>query len=434
VTPPSRPFRWVRMRGVGGRTLGWSRVLLRLSDREFKAGGQDGASRDWPISYADLAPYYDEVEAFLGVHGNSDHLENVPDGVYRPAIDLTPAELHLKRTIEKKWPGRRLVSTRGVLDDESGRGGSSASTTLPAALATGRTQLVTDAFVRCVTVDPVSGRAGGVTVVDRHRRRETAVKARLVALCASTIETTRILLNSRGPGHPHGLGSSSGLLGLGLMDHTATFTRGLLPVPRSIPRRLPSGGPHGFMIPRFRNLSRRDGAGFVRGYGIQGTAQRAFFGEPLAPLGWASFRMTALGETLPRRENRVTLDPTVRDAFGIPVARIDYSWTENEKRMVEDARRAMHEMVRAAGGVVLSETKSLSVPGQAVHEVGTAPMGADPRSSVVDRFNRCWDSPNVLVLDGAAWPTCGWQNPTLTMMALAVRACHHAVRALRAGH
>jgi choline dehydrogenase-like flavoprotein len=143
--------------------------------------------------------------------------------------------------------------------------------------------------------------------------------------------------------------------------------------------------------------------------------------------------MTALGESLPRRDNRVTLDPAVRDAFGIPVVRIDYGWTENEERMVEDARRTMREMVRAAGGIVLSETKGLSVPGQAVHEVGTAPMGADPRSSVVDPFNRCWDAPNVLVLDGAAWPTCGWQNPTLTMMALAVRASRHAVPTLRHG-
>ena len=141
--------------------------------------------------------------------------------------------------------------------------------------------------------------------------------------------------------------------------------------------------------------------------------------------------MTALGETLPRRENRVTLDPAVRDAFGTPVARIEFGWTDNEKYMVEDARRTMREMVRAAGGVVFSETKGMSVPGQAVHEVGTAPMGADPRSSVVDPFNRCWDAPNVLVLDGAAWPTCGWQNPTLTMMALTVRACHQAIHTLR---
>jgi choline dehydrogenase-like flavoprotein len=308
------------------------------------------------------------------------------------------------------------------------------STTIPAALATGRAHLVTGAFVRCVTVDPLSGRVRGVTVVDRLSRRETDVKARLVALCASTIETTRILLNSRGPRHPHGLGNSSGILGLGLMDHTATSARGLLPAPCSIPRQLPSSGPHGFIIPRFRNLDRRDGDGFVRGYGIQGTAQRAFFGEPLTPLGWATFRMTALGETLPRRQNRVTLDPTVCDAFGIPVARIEYGWTENEEHMVEDARRTMREMVRAAGGVVLSETKGVSVPGQAVHEVGTAPMGADPRSSVVDPFNRCWDAPNVLVLDGAAWPTCGWQNPTLTMMALALRACRHAIPSLRHGH
>ena len=430
VTLPARPFRWVRMRGIGGRTLGWSRVLLRLSDREFKAGRRDGASPDWPISYADLAPHYEEVEAFLGVHGNADGLEQLPDGVYRPAIELTPAELRLKATIEKGWPGRRLVAARGVLDDGNGRGGSSASTTLPAALATGRTHVVTDAFVRCVTIDEASGRVRGVTMVDRRTRRDTEVRARLVALCASTIETTRILLNSRGPRHPQGLGNSSGRLGLGLMDHTATFIRGLLPAPRRIAR-APSGGPHGFIIPRFRNLDSRDGDGFVRGYGVQGTAQRAAFGEPFAPFGWVSFRMTALGETLPRRENRVTLDPAVRDAFGIPVARIEYGWTDNETHMVEDARRTMREMVRAAGGVVLSETKGMSVPGQAVHEVGTAPMGADAGSSVVDPFNRCWDAPNVLVLDGAAWPTCGWQNPTLTMMALTVRACRQAVHALR---
>jgi len=432
-TPPAYPFRWVRMRGVGGRTLGWSRILLRFSDREFKAGREDGASPDWPISYAELAPYYDEVEEFLGVHGNCDGVENMPDGVYRPAIELTPAELRLKTAIETGWPGRRLVPGRGVLDDGHGRGGSSASTTLPAAVATGRAQLVTDAFVRRVAFDPVSGRVRGVAVVDRGRRLDVEVKARFVALCASTIETTRILLNSRGPHHPHGLGNSSGLLGLGLMDHTATFTRGLLPTPRWIPHQTLSGGPHGFIIPRFRNVGRDDGNGFVRGYGIQGSAQRAFFGEPLARLGWASFRMTALGETLPHRSNRVTLDPTLRDAFGEPVARIEYSWTANELRMVADARRTMREMVRAAGGLILSQTRDVSLPGQAVHEVGTAPMGLDRRSSIVDPFNRCWDASNVLVLDGAAWPTGGWQNPTLTMMAVAVRACRHAIPAARNG-
>jgi len=431
VTPREHPFRWVRMRGVGGRTLGWSRVLLRMSDREFKAGRDDGASCDWPISYAELAPYYDEVETCLGLYGNADHIENLPDGVFLPAFGLTPAELRLKSVLEGRWPGRRLIAGRGVLDDGKGRGGSSVATTLAAALATGRVELRTDAFVRSLSVDPASGRVKGVSMVDRRSKTSADVRAQVIALCASTIETTRILLNSRGPHYPGGVGNSSDMLGRGLMDHTATFARGVLPTGRRVAGRLPSGGAHGFIVPRFRNVERLDGNGFVRGYGIQGSAQRARFGEPLARLGWATFRMTALGETLPRNENRVTLDPMVCDAFGVPVVRIEYAWTENERRMVADARRTIREMVRAAGGVVLSESKAISVPGQAVHEVGTARMGTDSRSSVVDPFNRCWDAPNVLVLDGAAWPTSGWQNPTLTMMALTVRACRHAIASVR---
>ena len=418
TTPEDKPFVWLRSRQVGGRMVAKThgRQLYRLSDHDFKAASRDGFGQDWPIDHAGLASYYDRVERWVGVRGTVANLPHLPDSVYQPPQPLSGAEEQLKTAIEAHWSDRHVIPGRTAPPPS----------TVPAAQKTGRLTLRSNAIAHHVIVDPQTGRAKGVAVVDRYSRRSYEVFAKVVVLCASTIESTRLLLNSATPQHPNGLGNSSGVLGHYLMDHVNSVNiAGIVPQPEQFAPGLPAGG---FYIPQFRNLHDRH-PDFLRGYGIQGSAAR----ELPEHADRVTFGMRAFGEMLPRFENCVTLNPDRQDAWGIPVAHISCAFSDNEYAMAQDKLQTLQEMAEAAGFVVESASHTLAPPGMAFHETGTARMGADPKTSVLNSFNQSWDVKNLFVTDGSCFVSQGCQNPTLTIMALTVRACDYILDQFRRG-
>jgi choline dehydrogenase-like flavoprotein len=449
-TPEGMPFRWIRARRVGGRTLTWDAVTPRLSDFEFKPASHDGMSPDWPISHADLAPHYSAIERLLGVHGSREGLVQLPDGEFSGVRPMTPGETVFKERLERQFPERRLIISRGIHAERSPRKGeqhsriSSTATTLAEAAKTGRLTLRTNAVVRRVIVEADGSRATGVELIDARTKRSEEVRARMVFLCASTIETVRILMSSTCREHPQGIGAASGVLGHYLMDHSAGSIYFHMPDVRDDGTDYGFSGSDSIMIPRYRNLGEKRES-YCRGFGVWGGIQRlpvpSFLRRQRAiALGF----LCARSETLPHFDNRVELDPALCDAWGIPAAHIVCEWKEHDLALAQAARRETQEMVEAAGGKIGTVTDlfhtpfvtgfirrmqkewTLSTPGVFVHEVGGARMGSDPKSSVVDPTCACWDVKNVFVTDGACWPTSGWQNPTLTEMAITARACSFA--------
>jgi choline dehydrogenase-like flavoprotein len=456
-TPPDKPFRWIRSRRVGGRSLVWDAVTPRFSDFDFKAASRDGFGPDWPIGHADLAPHYSELELFLGVHGSREGLPQLPDGEFRDPRPMTPAERIFKERVERVFPERRVIISRGLFARRPPERGealsliSSPATTLRAAGETGRLTLRSGAVVARVLVDPDGRRAGGVEFVDAATGRTEGARARLVFLCASTLESVRILLNSRSAAHPEGIGASSGVLGRHVMDHSAGNVFFYLP---DVPD---TGGPFelrgsdSIMIPRYQNLgSAREP--YLRGFGLWGGIQRLPVPNFLRRHKEVAFGfLCARSETLPHRDNRIEIDPNLRDAWGIPAGHIICEWKDEDLTLARAACAAAREIVEAGGGRCAEVTElfhtpfitshirkmqkqwTLTTPGMFVHEVGGARMGTDPRSSVLDPSCRSWEVRNLYVTDGACWPTSGWQNPTLTEMAITTRACELAVEELRRG-
>jgi choline dehydrogenase-like flavoprotein len=428
-----RPYTWIRGRQVGGRSVLWGGVTLRWSEYELRPLDVDNAPT-WPITYADLAPHYDIVEDFLKVQGRRDGLRQLPDGRFEAPPSMTPAEERFKRAVEKGWPERTVIAGRGIpLDrpstaewDSQWPPKTNLGTTLHRALATGRTTIRADSIVSHLVMDPGQGRALGVAGIDRRTKERFALFGRVLVLCASTIESIRILLNSRGPGWTRGVGNSSGFLGRGLTDHMVVWASGIVPAAAACADAPPFGGPHGILVPRFRNVE-APSASFAGGYGIWGGLQRRAPGVAAAN----TWFLNAILEVLPRDTNVVEIDPALRDAWDIPVPAISFQYSENEARMQRDAQEALMEMACAAGLKVCAGGSTM--PGEYVHELGGARMGSDPATSVLTRFNQCWDAPNVFVVDGACFPTAGWQNPALTMMALTVRACAQIARMLGSG-
>ena len=448
-TPPERPFVWIRSRQLGGRTLLWGGVSLRLSDFELAAAERDGCGPSWPLRYRDLAPHYDRVERFLRIYGTREGLPQLPDGRFVGARPLTRAERRLGDRIEAAWPDRRLIPSRGLALERPGgaEGWSSVATSLQAAWATGRLRVRTGAAVSHLIPGGRAGAAGGVLFIDTATGAAQAARAGLIVLCASTIETVRILLTTRQE-HPRLPVSDSDCLGGYLMDHVILGTMVEIDgVPYDRPA--PFTGADSFLVPRFQNLLSAGAEPYLRGFGMRGVIQRSGFagrrGRPAR--GW----VIAQGEMLARRDNRVTLDGE-RGGDGLPGVRISCAWGGNERTMHRAMGVAVDEMVRAGGGRTVRMFGALAglpglpglparlerswlepPPGTWVHEVGGARMGSDPRASVVDARNRCWGMPNVLVTDGACWPTSGWQHPTLTIMVLTGRACRLAAADLRRG-
>jgi choline dehydrogenase-like flavoprotein len=468
TTPDQKPFDWIRGRHVGGRSVMWGRQVYRLSDYDLKAASRDGFGEDWPISYKDLAPYYDKVDEFIGVSGSVENLPQLPDGKFLPAMKLTCGEWSLKKAVESRWKDRRVMIGRAAIltRKHNGRAAchwcghcdrgcttssyfSSPGSTLPAAAKTGRLTLRPNSVASHIIVDTKTGKASGVACIDQVTGKAFEVFGRVVVLCASTIESTRLLLNSATAQHPEGLGNSSGVLGRYLMDHTYSVSvGGVVPSVANYPYNYDDSRANGIYIPRFQNISDRDPK-FIRGYGIQGAVQRGMmpttirsmpgFGSEFKKMvrdakAPAPFWMAAFGEMLPQADNRVTINREVKDAWGIPVAHIDCKHSDNERQMARHQVEALKEMATAAGFEIHFANPFLSAPGLCIHEIGTARMGSDPRKSVLNKFNQSWDVKNVFVTDGASFVSSGCQNPTLTMMAITARACDYIVDEARRGN
>jgi choline dehydrogenase-like flavoprotein len=422
-------FIWIRGRQVGGRSLTWGGVCLRFSANELSPGGERSPHGGWPITYAELEPYYAYVEDYMQVRGATDSVATLPGGAFRPATELSSAEQQFKNHVESRWSGRHVLKCRGVdaasphpCGDVRWPPTTMQHRVLPAANATGRLSLHSGLVVSQLLTNRSGDRVIGASCVKRHVGERVELYGRAIALCASTIETVRILLNSGCAAAPRGLGNSSGCLGHYLLEHAATVMVGRIPG-RTFGEGLPTGGAEGIVVPRFRNCG-EPATDFIGGYGLWGSMGRTSWPDN----GDALWALSAMLEVLPRTTNRIRVQSNVLDRWGIPVPRIDFGYSDNEVRMRADAETSIREMVESLGWSV--EERVQMLPGQFVHELGGARMGENPINSVVNRSNQCWDTPNLFVLDGACFPTSGWQNPTLTIMALAVRACSVIVNAI----
>lgn len=462
--PAEKPFMWIRGRQVGGKTFCWARESYRYSDNEFKAASRDGYGEDWPISYKELEPYYDQVESFIGVSGSREGLPQFPDGQFLPPMALSCGAAQARKVVGHKFGWRVMPDRVAVLTvphrgrpachycDECQRGCftasyfNSPSVTLPAAARTGKLTLVSDAVVSHVLMNR-HGQAEGVHYIDRGTHQHREAYGRVVVLAAAALESTRILLNSRSPLFPQGVGNQEGVLGHYLMDHfTVEGAGGMMPSLRSS-KREPVGRPCGFIIPKYVNVGINRNSNFLRGYRFDGDGSQELYGHAflLPEFGdeWRKqvredipyyFGIEAQGECLPRKENFVTLDPHETDAWGIPVLHIVSSYGENEN--------AMAKAMRADISAVLEEMKlseitppgeQLSVFGKNIHECGTARMGNDARTSVVDRNCKVHGVRNLFVSDGAVFVTQGCYEPTLTIMAISARVGEHIADAARRG-
>jgi len=456
TTPLGAPYLWIRGRQLGGRLHLYGRVLLRMTDLDFKAASRDGHGVDWPISYEDLAPFYDKVEEFLGVYGNADNIPNLPDGKYVKEPKLTSAERTFKAAITSKWPDRRVISWRYAAPNLK-------RVPLPilAALRTGRLTVRTNAVARRIVTDQITGKATAIEFVDGTTRRRESAAASVFVLCASTIESVRLMLNSASPKHPAGLGNSSRLLGRYFMDQCPSQIYGTVPgvtnweLDESAvrdPFYAPAGGVY---IPRFQNLDPATTSQYKRGFAFQGA-----IGRGVVPQGHpAIFGLMGFGEMLPYFDNCIALNARRQDFWGIPVAHITCRLKENERELLRAQARSILEMVDSCGFKVIfsgstlgldnkkdafrdadtlsrlffraSFKKSLTV-GAAIHECGGARMGNTPEESVLNRFNQCWDAQNVFVTDGSCFPSSGTVGPALTIMAITCRACEFIARSYNA--
>lgn len=453
TTPKDAPFLWIRGRQLGGRLHTFGRMLVRWSDHDFKAASRDGFGIDWPISYADLAPHYAHVERFLGLYGREEHLDNLPDSEFVGRAFLTAAEERFKQSMQARWPGRTATTWR-YMPPNARR----IPQPILAARETGRLTTRTGAIVRRVLTDPSSGRATGVEFVDRTSGSAEEAHADVVVLAASPIETVRLMLNSTSGKHPKGLGNGSGVLGRYFMDHVPNLIMGRVPwkhgweADTTVAADPFYGVSGGVYVPRYENLAARTQAGFARGFAFQGTIGRTFMDSDQP----ARFSFGGFGEMLPHADNRVSLDPSRKDAWGVPLPHIRCAMSANETAMLAEQMRSIREMVEAAGMQVefagsslrLEEDGAGAFPeadpisrwifrrkfkgtmamGSAIHECGGARMGADPANSVVNLHNQCWDAPNVFVTDASCFASSGCAGTTLTIMALNVRASDFIAR------
>jgi len=462
-----KPFNWIRGYQLGGRSLTWGRQCYRYSDLDFEAPSKDGHGIGWPIRYKDLESWYTYVENFVGVSGQKEGLPQLPDGDFLPPMELNCVEQHMAEQLKKNYSDRRLIIGR-VANLTSGwksRGPcqfrnlcargcpfsgyfSSNAATLPVAEATGNLTIVTDTIVVEILFDEKSNRASGVRVIDANTKKVTEYYAKIIFLNASTIATAAILLNSKSSRFPDGLGNSSGQIGLNLMDHF-TGTGAIAEFDGFKDQYYYGRRPVGFYIPRFRNISEATTQKkYIRGFGIQGMGERASWGEQgasiagfgkdfkaqlLKPGPWKIW-MGGWGETLPYASNKITLDNEKKDQWGIPLIKIDYEYHENEKAMRKDILASIEDMFKVAGFRNINSYSRLQPGGSAVHEMGTARMGHDPKTSVLNAFNQMHDAKNVFITDGSCMTSSGTANPSLTYMALTARACDYAVSELKKGN
>ena len=432
---PANPYNWVRVRLFGGRSLFWSRQSFRLSDYELKAKSHDGFGEDWPIDHAELAPFYSRVEEIFRVTGALDGPPQMPDGNF--ILDDDPWSESMQRFMTAAKPrGIPVCKQRRA----TGRDGlaSSVNLLLPDAERTGKLTSIENAVVREITTDKNTGQPNGCIFIDRLSHREMSVKARVVVLAAGTLESTRLLLNC-------GLANSSGVMGHYLCDQI--YGAGLVcSVPEARGGRADKnlmGG--GAIIPRFRNISTKS-AKFLRGYALNvtsttgplGASSFAAYGEELDrkmdEYAGSGFHMTIMGEVLARYENHVRINKQKTDAWGIPVLHVETKYTDNEFNMAADAVDTMSEVAESAGFEVLVKNKVPNPPGYSIHEVGTCRMGNDPKKSVLNRWSQSHDHKNLWLVDGAGFVSSGWQNPTMTILALSMRASKHLLEEMKKGN
>lgn len=468
-----KPFNWIRADVVGGRSLLWGRQTYRLSEQDFNANEVDGVEIPWPVTYDEIAPWYSYVEKFVGISGQAEGLKQLPDSEFLPPMEMFALEKTVKERLSEKAPDITMTIGRVAILTENhnnraachycgpchrgcstGSYFSSQSSTLPAARATGKLTLRANSVVEKLVYDDESGKVSEVHVIDAKTMERHKFKAKVFFLCASTIGSTQILLNSKSEKFPNGLANSSGVLGKYLMDHY-----------------LESGGmglflddmdsyhygnrPNGIYIPRFRNLEDdKDGdADFIRGYGYQGQAIRSNWSAGFNKKGFgaelkddlrkpSSANLFALGgflECLPSESNQVTVDSSKLDRFGIPQVSIEFNWSENELNMARDMKSQAERILKAAGAVYVPSTEGTLLDGKAIggmgiHEMGTARMGDDPKTSVLNKHNQAHDVPNLFVTDGSFMTSSSCVNPSLTYMAFTARACDYAVKELNAGN
>jgi choline dehydrogenase-like flavoprotein len=444
-TPLGSPYLWIRGRVLGGRLNTYGRVLQRMSDVDFKAASRDGHGADWPISYADLEPWYDRVEEFVGVYGNKDGLAHPPDGKYLGPAMLTDVEEDFRDKVAERWPERKVIAWRYAAPN-LGR----VPVGIAAARQTGRLTTRTDAVVARITIDERTGLADGAVFIDRLTKREHRVFADVVVLCASAIESTRLMLNSACHRHPNGLGNSNGLLGRYFMDQTISLAFCSVPqfpgyakadtLPPADPFYPPTGG---ILIPRYENMEAEPERDYLRGISFQGAGGRF----PVPDASPTSFGLGGVGEMLPDYANRISLNSKRADKWGVPIAHIRCQLGDNDRILISRHVKALREMTRQAGyqinfiGSVLGLDSKTVWPdysplqrfifrrvigmsltmGAAIHECGGARMGSDPGMSVVNGVNQAWDVPNLFVTDGASFVSNSTVGPALTIMALSAR-------------
>lgn len=458
-----KPFTWWRSYRMGGRSILWGRQSYRLSPMDFEANEKEGIAVPWPIGYADLAPWYDHVEKFAGISGSTENLAHLPDGHFLPPMELNCVEKDVAERLKKQYkdqrhliigrtanltaaiPGRTKCQFRNRCWEGCPFGGyfSTQSSTLPAAMKTGNLTVRPYSLVTQVLYDQDKKKAKGVEVLDTETNKTHEYHSKIVFLCASTLNTAWILFNSATSVWPGGLGSSSGELGHNVMDHH--YNIGAQGTIEGYEDQYVFGRrANGFYIPRFVNLSGDKKRDYLRGFGYQGSASREGWGREIAELnmggnfkdaltepGQWTIGATAFGEILPYHENRISLDKNKKDKWGLPVLSMDAELKENELKMRKDMQEEMKQMFDAVGVKNVSTWDGGHALGHGIHEMGTARMGRDPKTSVLNKWNQVWDCLNVFVTDGACMTSSACQNPSLTYMALTARAADYAVTELK---
>ncbi len=464
----TKPFDWLRGYHVGGRSLMWARQSYRLSPMDFESNAREGVAIPWPVSYEEMAPWYDKVETFAGISGSIESLPQLPDGKFLPPHDLNCVEVEFKQRIAEKLDRKLIIGrcanlTAPLTHNESPQRGtcqarnlcirgcpygayfSSVTATLPSAERTGNMTLLADQIVHEVIYDNAKGKATGVRVIDANTGKQTDYFAKVIFLNASALGSAYIMLNSTSSRFPNGFGNDSGELGHNIMDHNKPGNSNAM-VEGHLDEAYTGRRPNGFYIPRYRNVG-KDRRDYLRGFGYQGRASRSNYsrfndspliGEELKkavqqPGPW-TIGMTAFGEILPYHENHMKLDRDTKDKHGLPLMVIDAVVRENERKMEMDMKNDAAEMLEAAGYKNVTVRSDSYNVGNSIHEMGTARMGADPKKSVLNKFNQVHACKNVFVTDGSFMVSSGCQNPSLSYMAFTARAANHAVEELKKGN
>jgi choline dehydrogenase-like flavoprotein len=451
----TKRFDWIRGDTVGGRSLLWARACYRWSDFDFEANLRDGIAIDWPIRYKEIAPWYNYVERFIGVSGSSENLPVLPDGIFQPAFEMNEVEKFFKTQIEKTYSDRKVIMgrTANLTKPVKGRGHcmardlchrgcpygayfSTNASTFPAAYATGNLTVRPHSLVTKVIYDEQKQKATGVEIIDTQSRQTTVFNARLIFLNAATVATCAILLNSTSSRFPNGLGNGSDQVGRNLMDHHKGLSASAK-VDGFEDSYYYGRRPTSLYIPRFKNTIKKE-PGFLRGYQLGASASRGHSGSIngigdefkdalTEPSGW-SISLWGEGETLPYADNRIILNHNKPDQWGQPTITVDCEFKENEKAMNKDIGETAQEMLERLGLKKISISNTISFPGNANHEMGTARMGRNPKTSVLNNFNQMHEVKNIFITDGSCMASSSCVNPSLTYMALTARACDYAIK------